>query len=266
MIETAFDDLYQTKKEATRQEKIPAVSLLHQVPKQVADTAQAVGVSEKFLANGIPSGVLGPSQIAHDRYLSFMDALQDSFWATILIMMLPLMEINAITAPLLGIVLLYWTFHVYWWEKSRSWYIKTSTVRYINATYRIYWVTFMIFGLGLAVALDYFVISTAIEHAVVDILNVILGVAGKAEQAFAAVFPQVQSFDKNASYHIELIENIYQSRLLVVTGVFFLYTLILKVYFSRRNRSERNQNIESTGSELEYIGETAMSELTRRQQ
>lgn len=264
-METAFDDLYQTKKEATRKEKIPAVSLLHQVPKQVADTAQAVGVSEKFLANGIPSGVLGPSQVAHDRYLSFMDALQDSFWVALFIMILPVMEMNFITAPILAIMILYWTFHVYWWEKSRSWYIKTSAIRYINSTYRIYWLTFFLFGFGFAALLDYFVISTAIEYVVVDIINAILGFAGNAEKAFAAVFPQVQFLNKNASYHIQIIEDIYQSRILVVSGIFFLYTLIFKLFFARNNRIERGLNIESTGSELEYTGESAMADLVRRQ-
>jgi len=261
-METAFDDLYKTKKEETRKEKIPVVSLLHQVPKQVADTAQAVGVSEKFLANGIPSGVLGPSQIAHDRYLAFMDGIQDAFWASLLLVMLPFVSLNLFTIPVYLAAVLYWTFHVYWWEKGKSWYLKTSTIRYINATYRSYWISFFLVSSLMMGGLIYVFVRTAIEMSVQSALNSFLDVVEGLEKALHASFPDAP-FSATPEYFVQITENAYDYRFFVGLSVFFIITLIIKFIFAKSAARERIINLETTDAELEYAGETALRNLRK---
>lgn len=259
-METAFDDLYMQKKEETRKEKIPFVSLIHQVPKQIADTAQAVGVSEKFLANGIPSGVLGPSQIAHDRYLSFMDAVQDAFWVASLLVIFPFVSFNLFTGPVYIAAMLYWIVHVYWWEKGRAWYLKTSVIKYINTTYRVYWATFFLAASALIGGYIYYFVNTAIEKSVEKIINNGLHIVSGAEKALASSFPG-KGFSATADYYVKIAEHAYDMRFLTGLGIFLLITVVVKFWFARINKRDRVLNSESTGAELEYAGETAQRAL-----
>lgn len=259
-METAFDDLYQTKKEETRKEKIPFVSLIHQVPKQVADTAQAVGVSEKFLANGIPSGVLGPSQIAHDRYLSFMDGVQDAFWASLLLVIFPFVNFNLFTSPVYIAALLYWVLHIYWWEKTKAWYIKSSVIRYINNTYRVYYFSFFLSAAVLVGGLIYYFVNTAIEMKVQSFINGALDVAEGAERALNASFPTA-GFSPNPSYYVQIAENAYDNRFFASLGIFALVTIGFKALFALKARRERLENIGGAQDELEYRGEAAQRAL-----
>lgn len=262
-METAFDDLYQTKKEETRKEKIPLVSLIHQVPKQVADTAQAVGVSEKFLANGIPSGVLGPSQIAHDRYLSFMDGIQDAFWVAVLLTILPFVSFNLFTGPIYVVAMLYWVMHVYWWEKGKAWYLKTSVKKYINATYRIYWGSFILATATLMSGFIYYFVNTAIEKSIESVINGGLKVVSGAEKALSAAFPG-HGFSGSAHYYVQIAEHAYDMRFYAGLGVFLGITVVFRFWFWSMNSKERKINAESTESELEYAGETALRALRER--
>lgn len=262
-MDTAFDDLYQTKKEETRKEKIPLISLIHQVPKQVADTAQAVGVSEKFLANGIPSGVLGPSQIAHDRYLSFMDGVQDAFLVSLLLVLFPLVSFNLFTGPVYIVGLLYWVMHLYWWEKTRAWYIKTSVKRYINNTYRVYVWTLILASMALMGGLIYFFVTTAIEMKVQGFVNGALNIVEGAEKALHASFPNA-GFAANPEYYVKIAEKAYDTRFYSGLGGFLLITLGFKVLFASKSRRERLENEGGTQEELDYRGESALRVIRER--
>lgn len=141
-MQDAFDILVNdTNEELSRKETVPRFAKLHNVPKQVADSCQAVGVNERAMKNGLMSGVLKPSQKAHDRLLACGDALWDSmvyFWVALLCSM----TFNYFTASVLMVLLIYIVFHIDWWEKGSQWKFVPTIEEYLSMT-RTYYYAFL---------------------------------------------------------------------------------------------------------------------------
>lgn len=262
-METAFDELYDTKKKNTRDESLPFFTFFHQIPKQVADTCQAVGVSEKFMAHGIPSGVLGPSQISHDRLLASQDAMVDSIYASVIIVILTFTGFNLIGIVVAAISMLYWFFHVGWWERTKTWYIKKAVIKYVNSTYNVYWAVFAVGIVGVLGTAEYFILSSDIDVKFESFVNSFLDVVSKGVIAFHSIFPDY--FDENAAYSIDIPESILEWRFSAIMALFILFTIMSKFFFQRLYGKERNDNIRDTEKEMQYTGQTAMDKLRNAQ-
>lgn len=265
MQDTPYTEMYDIKKEKASKETISFMALIHRVPKQVADSAQTQGVSEKFLESGMPSGVLTPSQIAHDRMLSIFDAFQDSVILAFWIAFLPLLEVSKFTIGLVLLILFYWLFHVAWWEKSKAWYIKMSVIRYIHNTYKYYWFVFFVSMSSVSAALWYFVYYLGSHMVAISYINKGLEFLSMTERAFADITRDSEKFagyfDAQAQYHISMAAAEYQERFLLVAVVFIGLTLGAKLFFGSLYLKERKFNATAAESEMAYAGENALRRL-----
>ena len=143
-LTTDFDILVKHKgKDQGRKEKRPLFfTVIHSVPKQVSDTSQSIGINEKTRKNGLMSGVILPSQIAHDRWLSSYDGILDAFVIFVCFFILSSFSFSWISAFILLIVCIYMFFHIFWWETSTEWDFIQTISHYINQTRKFYYAFF----------------------------------------------------------------------------------------------------------------------------
>lgn len=112
-LSTDFDKLV-TDQGKSDQEKKPFVfSRMHGVPKQIADSSNAIGFNERTIKNGLMSGVMQPSQIAHDRWLSVFDGLIDAFVFFLFMLLVSSLGVNIYVLPLAIGLYLYIFFILY---------------------------------------------------------------------------------------------------------------------------------------------------------
>ena len=117
-LTTRVDILVKNKgKDEEKKKKRPLFfTVIHGVPKQVSDTSQSIGINEKTRKNGIMSGVILPSQIAHDRWLSSYDGILDALVLFLCFFILSSFSFSWISLVILVIVCTYMFFHIFWWE------------------------------------------------------------------------------------------------------------------------------------------------------
>lgn len=128
-----------------RKEKRPILfTRTHSVPKQVSDSSQSIGINEKTRRDGQLSGVILPSQIANDRWLSVYDAVLDSFLIFFAFLMFSYFEITVIGIGILAVMMAYMFFHIFWWENSMQWYFIETIRDYIDKTRRYYYMVFIV--------------------------------------------------------------------------------------------------------------------------
>lgn len=147
MLDTTFQDTVSAASgnEPKRKETLPQIHKLHNVPKQVSDTAQSVGVNEKFMESGLPSGVLLPSQIAHDRWLAIIDALVDNIIIFIIAAIVVTGGFNYISYTVLTISIFYMWFHLVWWQKGIVWETSETVREYLSETKKYYFAFLYLF-------------------------------------------------------------------------------------------------------------------------
>lgn len=143
-LSTDFDKLV-TDQGKSDQEKKPFVfSRIHGVPKQIADSSNAIGFNEKTIKNGLMSGVMQPSQIAHDRWLSIFDGLIDAFVFFIFMLIISVLGVNIYVLSLAIGLYLYIFFHFVWWEHAMQWYFIETIIDYLHKTRNYYYGTLII--------------------------------------------------------------------------------------------------------------------------
>jgi len=267
-METPYDELYDVKHQSPRDEKRSSLmAMIHKVPKQVADTAQTQGVSEKFMENGLPSGVISPSMLAHDRYLSIIDAVQDIILLSILFIMLPFFSLNIITGTIFFMILAYWFFHISWWEKTRVWGIKGSSKIYINHTYMVYWAVFLLAMLPFTAFAWYSVFRLGIDSAIYSFISIFGDLAAGAEKAIHDVFGNFEfvqnHFSANPHYEKNFSSSEYRMSFLIVFFSFFSVTILSKILFGRMYAKEKAFNIETSNAEMQYAGEQALDKILK---
>lgn len=263
-METPYDEMYDIKQETTRKEQTSTImASLHTIPKKVADVAQAQGVTEKFLAQGMPSGVINPSLLAHDRYLSAVDAIQDSIILTLLFAFMPLLPFNWFTGVFMFFILAYWTFHLAWWEKTRTWAIKGSSKSYINNTYRVYWIMFFLLMLPTTMALFYFVFVLGGEMLTFSYINSALGIFNGAERSIAEVFGNNDFIKENLSldpqHQIDMDRAAYEKYFIIIFSIFAATTIASKILFTSKYKVEKQNNADHSKEEMYYAGEHALN-------
>lgn len=258
--DTPFSEMYDVKKKEAGKEVLPFIVLIHKVPKQVADAAQTQGVSEKFLENGMPSGILTPSQISHDRMLSVVDALQDAVVIGILLAFMPLFSYGTWMSITAFLMCLYWFFHVAWWEKGKAWDIKASVKRYLKNTYNYYWVIFTIAIIAVSFSVWYLIFLVGAQIMMIEYTNIALQQASIVEHAFADIFREM-NLNPNAQYAIALKGDEYKMRFLVAYLIFIAVTVAAKIYFSKLYKREREINSQHSEEELYYTAESALKKL-----
>lgn len=267
MNETLFDEVLANKKEPTRHEKISIMALIHKVPKQVADTAQTQGVSEKLLESGMPSGVITPSQLSHDRFLSVMDAFQDVLYISIFLTVIPLMSVNLFNITLITLFLLYWIFHIAWWQKAKVWYIKPSVIKYIKQTYNFYWITTITLAIGSLYLSFKYVITGTLAQTFIDLSNITLSMIARIEHALATFTekkPELQGWlDPEAHYHLLITPESYINHYIMTIIFFILLTGVSKWLLAGMYNKERNYQIKSTQDELSYASDRALETLAK---
>ncbi|WP_418181320.1 hypothetical protein ACNSOL_11510 (plasmid) [Aliarcobacter lanthieri] len=133
---------------------------IHGVPKQISDSSQSIGINEKTRKNGLMSGVILPSQIAHDRWLSVYDAILDAFIIFIAFLVFSYFEMSLFTIITLCTMMTYMYFHILWWENSVQWNFIETIKDYVNQTRRYYYIVFIssyiiFFTLGYFLAYKY---------------------------------------------------------------------------------------------------------------
>lgn len=260
MQDTPFSDMYSVKKKEANAERISFLALLHKIPKQIADAGQTQGVSEKFLENGMPSGILTPSQISHDRMLSATDAVQDAFIIGILLAFLPLFEYGLWMSIFVLLLSVYWFFHVGWWEKGKAWDIKASVKRYLRNTYNYYWAVFSVLIVIVSVSMWYLIFWIGAHIIALRYANIGLDVVSGAERSFSSVFSQGW-FDPRAQHSIDIKGNQYQARFAFAFAIFTMITVSARLYFVNFYKAERIINEEQSTQELSYTVESALRKL-----
>lgn len=152
-LTTDFDILVSHKsKDQGRKEKRPLFfTIIHSIPKQISDTAQSIGINEKTRKNGLMSGVILPSQVAHDRWLSTYDAIFDATFIFLVFLTISCFPLNFISVIAFIFIAVYMFFHIFWWENSMQWNFIETIIDYIKKTRKFYYVIFL---------LVYFILST----------------------------------------------------------------------------------------------------------
>ncbi len=262
MQDTPFSEMYDVKKKEASGETVSFLALIHKIPKQIADSAQTQGVSEKFLENGMPSGVLTPSQISHDRMLSVTDAIQDATIIGILLAFMPLFDYGLWMSIFAGLICLYWFFHVAWWEKSNAWNIKASVNRYIRNTYNYYWSTLIVATILVSLALWYLIFLAGAHLVAIQSTNIALEQASIIEKAFAGMFGP-KWFSSDPQHFIEMKGIEYQIRFAVAYVIFIAVTYVSKTYFSKFYKHEKSLNEEHSEEEMLYTAESALRKLNK---
>lgn len=161
-----------------RKEETPFLfASLHTVPKQISDSSQSIGVNERTLKNGLMSGVILPSQIAHDRWLSIIDGAVDAI--IIFIILLYLSFASWGTAEIVVVVLssLYMFFHILWWENSMQWFFIETIKDYITQTRTYYYGAIIAFYLIFSSFGMYYIyeknIVTSVNNMTVTVKNAV---------------------------------------------------------------------------------------------
>jgi len=122
---------------------------LHHVPKQIANSCNAVGVNEKTKDDtNMQTGVLSPTQRAGDRVLSIVDSIFDSLLVFVISMGVNFVGLNIYTYILMAIFLLYILAHSSWWEQGLEWGHIVTVKEYLKRTRNLYWVFLVISMLG----------------------------------------------------------------------------------------------------------------------
>lgn len=115
------------------------ISRIHSVPKQVSDTSQVNGLTEKNLRSGSDFGTILPSQTAHDRWLSINDAIIDSLIIFLGCLSFSLYGLNNAILFFIIPMFLYILIHIAWWENCVQWHFTTSVSNYIKNTRKYYY-------------------------------------------------------------------------------------------------------------------------------
>ena len=133
-LTTDFDILVSHKdKDQGRKEKRPLFfTIIHSIPKQISDTAQSIGINEKTRKNGLMSGVILPSQVAHDRWLSTYDAIFDAIFIFLVFLAISCFPLNLISLIAFSSIAVYMFFHILWWENSIQWNFIETIIDYIK--------------------------------------------------------------------------------------------------------------------------------------
>lgn len=157
-LTTDFDILVSHKgKDEGRKEKRPLFfTVIHGTPKQVSDTAQSIGINERTRKNGLMSGVILPSQIAHDRWLSTYDAIFDALFIFLVFLVVSCFPIGIISLIAIISIATYMLFHIFWWENSMQWNFIETIIDYIKKTRRYYYGVFLAVYLGLSTVAYYY--------------------------------------------------------------------------------------------------------------
>ncbi len=268
-METPYDE-FDVKHEQSRKEPgSTIISGLHKIPKKIADISQTQGVSEKFLLNGQPSGVINPSMLAQDRYLSAVDATQDASIMTFLLVVFPLTSVNWLTIPIFAYVILYWFFHVSWWEKTRIWGVKGSAKKYVKHTTSVYWFVFFTLMIPASVGLWYFIFELSYELVSFSYINTVLSVTNGAEKALYEVFGNIDLvksvLSPNPHHAIDMSSAAYEQSFILVSAIFFITTFGSKFLFRSMYKKETRENIELSQTEMQYSGEAALSKIKKAQ-
>ena len=145
-LTTDFDILVSHKdKDQGRKEKRPLFfTIIHSIPKQISDTAQSIGINEKTRKNGLMSGVILPSQVAHDRWLSTYDAIFDATFIFLVFLAISCFPLNLISLIAFSSIAVYMFFHILWWENSIQWDFIETIIDYIKKTRKYYYATFLV--------------------------------------------------------------------------------------------------------------------------
>ena len=145
-LTTDFDILVSHKdKDQGRKEKRPLFfTIIHSIPKQISDTAQSIGINEKTRKNGLMSGVILPSQVAHDRWLSTYDAIFDAIFIFLVFLAISCFPLNLISLIAFSSIAVYMFFHILWWENSIQWNFIETIIDYIKKTRNYYYATFLV--------------------------------------------------------------------------------------------------------------------------
>lgn len=145
-LTTDFDILVSHKdKDQGRKEKRPLFfTIIHSIPKQISDTAQSIGINEKTRKNGLMSGVILPSQVAHDRWLSTYDAIFDATFIFLVFLAISCFPLNLISLIAFASIAVYMFFHIFWWENSIQWDFIETIIDYIKKTRNYYYATFLV--------------------------------------------------------------------------------------------------------------------------
>ncbi len=141
---TDFDKLVNNSNNQDQEKKPFVLSRLHGIPKQIADSSNSIGVNEKTLKNGLMSGVIQPSQIAHDRWLSIFDGLMDVLMFFIFTLIVSLIGVDIYSISILIGMYVYMFFHLMWWEHAMQWYFIETIIDYLNKTRKFYYATLII--------------------------------------------------------------------------------------------------------------------------
>lgn len=262
-METPIDMYNSSDHEQSRKQVGPTImARLHVVPKKVSDTAQTQGLSEKFLEQGQMSGFIHPSVLAHDRYLSIMDAVKDAIVITALLFFIPMFSLNWFTGTLAFLVIAYWFFHVAWWEKTQSWKIKASVIKYVNNTYTAYWVVFLFLMIPAGVMLWYSIFTMGVEVMAFKGVDFVLMLIGKAESALANVFGHIefvrQNLSAQAHYAVSIDSVQYEKRFMIIGGIFIGLTVFAKLLFGHSYKNDCKFHARESEKELDYAGEAAL--------
>ena len=144
-LTTDFDILVSHKdKDQGRKEKRPLFfTIIHSIPKQISDTAQSIGINEKTRKNGLMSGVILPSQVAHDRWLSTYDAIFDATFIFLVFLAISCFPLNLISLIAFSSIAVYMFFHILWWENSIQCDFIETIIDYIKKTRKYYDATFL---------------------------------------------------------------------------------------------------------------------------
>lgn len=158
-------------------------SKLHSIPKQVSDSSQAIGVNERTLKNGLMSGVILPSQISHDRWLSIVDGAMDAFILFIVIHFISLSSIGFTQILIILVSIVYMYFHILWWEYAIQWLFIETIKEYVSKTRTYYYFSLIAVFITLS-SIGNFYISQ------IDGIEKINKIFVSVENSFKNIFPR----------------------------------------------------------------------------
>ena len=266
--ETPFE-VYEGSKKESRSEQIPFVSLFHRIPKQITDTIQTLGVQEKLIRNSQATGIINPSQIAHDRMLAIIDGIRTP---TLLLLFCYLLTYFSDTIFFyfgVFVMMLHGLFHIKWWEMSRTWKLKGTAVKYFYQTHSFFWYTFTITSILILTISLFFVFSDIAANMFQPIIDVVEKVLyyldlflTKALNALHKYFELPVGLNEiDSATEIQNVESRISLRATIMYISFMLYTVSIKFFMKKRYELQRHKNIKSSDEALQYRSQIALERL-----
>lgn len=291
-VTTDFDILVNHKnQDQGRKEKRPLFfTRIHGVPKQISDSSQSIGINEKTRKDGLMSGVILPSQISHDRWLSVYDAILDSFIIFSAFLFFSYFNISLIIIFSLTVMMTYMYFHILWYENSMQWYFIETIKDYVNQTRRYYYATFVI-SYFLFITVGYFfsykynvkeIVFTPIRYYERvesflknnEIISTKIFKMNEKKDNGKSEFSNEKTFSKKDNVQVSKKEDIIETKTDELTNSdvlnFAIYNLISIIYLyfvykyaSSHYTKKRKKNISDADTELKSNLEIKMEQLKK---